>query len=202
MVYTLEFPNAAIEFLRQAYAKARPKFAGYGPWDKPPSILAYNALWQDWAGKWVTVQGSFTKSDTLAVRTLQVTKPEKEHHETTQSPNKSQMVILEGPITDEAIVYGSPADAPNRGGFFVWFTDIDGKTSNLLILDLQMNNLTQYISKDGQDVTFEIVFDGLSYRWLRFTGWKLNPPYSEALTDVVFVQSIMEIEPISTPNKQ
>jgi len=179
-----------------------------------PKYALYRELWQDWVGKWISVKGVITQTNTLKVNALEVASAISENFIeqlsstlstiTVQSPvplGRAQQIIFEGCIR---IADSNPLPRPGHMGYVgpltYYLTDNQGKKRELIIYDSgQPNNETRMILLDG---SFTRYFGDLQAKCAQFTGWLFNPPRWDSKSDVIEVQLIQEIlrTNMSTPS--
>lgn len=178
-----------------------------------PKYALYRELWQDWAGRWISVKGVFTQTNTLEVNVFEATTVisesfavqlpgilSKSAAQNSMSPEHGQQVIFEHCIR---IADSNPLPRPGHMGYIgpLWYhlTDNQGKEQELLIFDSgQPNNETRMVLLDGSVTRY---FGDLQNKCAQFTGWLFNPPRSDYKPNLIEVQSIQEISPanMSTP---
>lgn len=162
-------------------------------WQNYSKYLTYNAIWQDFAGQWVTVSGQFVQPTVLEVNSIKLIP----NSAASASPTKSTKLTARRVIVTGQIIISNYNPLPRStqpgfgGGFVYRLKDINGQTINLYIYDSQPNNTTRIIALGGNPVTF----DELKSKWVSFTGWIFSPSRFPELPNAIEVQTIQEITP-------
>ncbi|MBX3086517.1 MAG: hypothetical protein KF716_33090 [Anaerolineae bacterium] len=88
----LSFTDAGLANLRQQYVPNR----DFAPeiWRSHPEYVATTALWQDWAGKWVTITGSYDDKQVFQVTSLMVATPPASQFATSTTNRRDELVEM------------------------------------------------------------------------------------------------------------
>lgn len=157
------------------------------------SYLGYNALWQDWAGRWVVVLGHWAQPDVLQVAWLDKS-GEITGDLATRRMNTLQVSTAVRPeqVTFIAqVTYSAQNPQVPRTGlitnYFYHINDINGTPRTVDIWEMpDFNSRMQDTS--GEESGLRI----LSGQWAKFTGWVFKPSLfatSENL-EVIELQSV------------
>lgn len=161
------------------------------------SYPLYNSLWQEWAGKWVSVKGRFKSNGVLFVEDFHLT-PITTTTFAAQVPNLPSLPLPRSlqrsvQLTIRGYVKISEYNPPQRStgiGYIepilYTFIDLQGKTFQLFIYDNQPNNFT-YIGPRPLQIFSD--FAKIN-KVAEFTGWQFRPPRYPQKPDLLEVQSI------------
>lgn len=159
----------------------------------------YNTLWQDWAGRWMSVTGRFSAKGVLFVEAFKAAQPTGLSF-LTQAPSlpplpssgdlqRSVSIMVRGYAKTTEYNPLRRGEHGYRGALDYTLSDINGQTFELFIYDMQPNNTTQINGQHSNDMFALQDVHGL----VDFSGWQFRPARYPAKPNLIEVQSIQEI---------
>jgi len=170
----LSFTDAGLANLRQQYVP-NPNFSPE-IWRSHPEYVATTALWQDWAGKWVNITGSYNDNQVFQVTSLTVATPPAIQFATYPTNRRGELVEM------IALVGDFPVLPESIYPYTFLILDVlrdDGMPFKMMVYT------ENYSSWTKSAIPFS-----LFRTWVKLKGWHFNPSRYTKLPDLIEVQSI------------